>query len=222
MEFVGKQELSEMIRDFEVFFYVSPEDFPGFFDNFSEKVQEVAYKIGESETGTVLLKGEKTFLVIPPFPVEKTFRGDRGYFIEQMNREFNLGIILLRLGEYSLGVFKGRELAIHKTGTQFVGGKTRAGGQSAARYSRIRDGQINDFFKKVCSQVREKFALYEGSIDYVFFGGDSKMIKTFLKSCEYLEKFSVMKRVLNVRHMKLESLKNSLKEVWKFRVYPLE
>ncbi|MCK4634726.1 MAG: hypothetical protein KAT37_02525, partial [Candidatus Aenigmarchaeota archaeon] len=133
-------------------------------------------------------------------------------------KKFNLGIILLRLGEYSFGVFEGDELKIHKTGTQFVGGKTKAGGQSAARFARVREGQINDFFKKVCSQIREKITQ---DLDYVFFGGDSKTIKTFLKTCDCLEKFRVMSRVLNVRHMKLESLKNSLKEVWTFRVYEI-
>jgi len=220
MEFVGKKELTELVGNSEGnFFYVRPEDFPKFFDSFPEEIQETVYKIKESETGAVLAQGEKNFIVIPPFPIEKTFKGDKNFLLELMGKKFNLGIILLRLGEYSIGVFEKEELKAHKTGTQFVSGQTRAGGQSAARYARIREGQINDFFKAVCSQVREKFGPYK--LDYVFFGGDSQTVKGFLKSCDYLKKFKVMKRTMNVRHMKLESLKNSLDEVWKFKVYEI-
>lgn len=223
METFGKQDFTNLIDGFgeSKFFYVSPQDFPDFSENFSEEVQEVAYKIGKSETGAVLVENEKKILIIPPFPMEKTFSGDKDYLIEQMEKKFNLGIILLRLGEYSFGVFEGDELKIHKTGTQFVGGKTKAGGQSAARFARVREGQINDFFKKVCEHLREKFSPYGDRINFVFFGGDSQTIKTFLKTCDCLEKFRVMSRVLNVRHMKLESLKNSLKEVWKYRIYEI-
>ena len=221
MKLLGKEETVELIKNFKgEFFYVKPEDFPDFSENFSEKVQEVSYKIKKSETGAILLMGEENLLIIPPFPVEKTFRGGNDYFFELMKKKFTLGIILLRLGEYSLGIFKENKLVVHKTGTQFVEGKIKAGGQSAARYARIREGQINDFFKKVCFHVREKFEHY--SIDYVFFGGDKQTVKSFLKNCEYLKKFRVMKRVLNVRHMKLKSLEDSLKEVWKFKVYSIE
>ena len=214
MKLLGKREFEKFIEEFKgECILIKPEEFPGFSDSYPEEVQEVAYKIGKSETGALLLKGEETFLVIPPLPVERVD--------EFLKKDYTLGIILLRLGEYSLGVFKGNNLLVHKTGTQFVSGKIRAGGQSAARFARVREGQINDFFKRVCEQVKEKFAPYEREIEYVFFGGDSQVAKSFTKFCGYLEKFRVMERVLNVRHMKLESLKNSLKEVWKFKVYEI-
>lgn len=220
MELLGKNEIQEIIEDFKgKFFYVKPGDFPGFSEKFPEKIQEVAYRIKESDTGAVLLQDKKNFLIIPPFPIEKTFEGGSEYLLELLDKKFNLAVILLRLGEYSLGFFEDNQLLEHKTGTQFVGGKTKAGGQSAARYSRIREGQINDFFKKVCEQARKK--ILPRKPDFVFFGGDTQTIKAFIKNCEWLEKFRVMDRVLNVRHMKLESLKNSLREIWKFRVYEI-
>ena len=76
--------------------------------------------------------------------------------------------------------------------------------------------------RSVTEWLKEKFSPYEDRINFVFFGGDSQTIKTFLKTCDCLEKFHVMSRVLNVRHMKLESLKNSLKEVWTFRIYEIQ
>lgn len=220
MEFIERGRMKKLAENFEGdFFYIKSEDFPQFFDNFPDEFQEVAYKIKENETGAVLMQGEKNLLVIPPFPVEKTFRGNSSHIVEMLDKKLTLGIILLRLGEYSLGVFRGNELVAHKTGTQFVSGQTRAGGQSAARYGRIREGQMNDFFKSVCIRVKEKILPLRP--EYIFFGGDSQTVKAFMKKCECLEKFRVMGRTLNVRHMKMENLKSSLREVWKFRVYEI-
>ncbi len=222
MKTKNKEGMLELVKSFTgEICYINPEDFPDFSEGLDEKIQETAYKIGKSETGAILLSGEKSYIIIPPFPIVKTFEDGLNLLHLQMERKFTLGVILLRLGEYSLGVFEGKNLVTHKTGTQFVSGQTRAGGQSAARYSRIREGQINDFFKSVCSQVREKFGPYQSKIDYVFFGGDSQTVKKFCGFCNYLDKFCVMERVLNIRHMKLDSLRKSLEEVWKFRVYEI-
>jgi len=166
-------------KDFEIFLeetniqkitYISPKDFPDYIENFSEELQIIGFKIGENDTGAIVI--DEKFLVVPPFPVRKTSEGEISFLREMLERKYTLGIILLRLGEYSLGVFDGKKLESHKTGTQFVSGKIKAGGQSAARFQRVREGQINDLFKKVCSQVREKFSPFENSIDFIFFGGD--------------------------------------------------
>lgn len=197
--------------------YISPKDFPDYIENFSEELQTIAFKIGKNDTGAVVL--DEKILVIPPLPVEKTFKGDLSYLNDLISRKYTLGVILLRLGEYSIGIFDSGELKIHKTGTQFVSGKIKAGGQSAARFQRVREGQINDFFKGVCSQIKEKFRPFENKIDFIFFGGDSIVAKDFSKFCDYLNRFKIMRRTLNARHMKHETLRNILKEVWKFKVY---
>ncbi|MCD6367634.1 MAG: hypothetical protein J7L45_00955 [Candidatus Aenigmarchaeota archaeon] len=221
MKELEKNQFLEFLKEInpEKIIYISPEDFPDFTENLSERIQEVAFKRGKSETGAIIL--DESFLVIPPFPVEKTFEGDSTYLFDLLKRNYTLAVILLRLGEYSLGVFDGDDLVVHKTGTQFISAKIRAGGQSAARFSRVREGQINDFFKKVCSQVKEKILPWKDKIDFVFFGGDSKVVKSFINFCEHMKDLEskIMSRVLNARHMKLETLKNILNEVWKFRIY---
>ncbi len=224
MSLINKKSFIKILEELENenILLIKPSSFPDFSENFSEEVQEVAYKIGESETGAIFINGKKSFLIIPPFPVEKDQKVEKKDILKILDNDYNLGIILLRLGEYSIGVFKDKKLLSHKTGTQFVSGKTKAGGQSAARYSRVREGQINDFFKKVCFQIKAKFKPYETNIDFIFFGGDSTVAKEFIKNCDYLKKFKIMKRVLNIRHMKHESLKDSLKEVWKFGFYDIQ
>ncbi|MCD6477487.1 MAG: hypothetical protein J7K87_00605 [Candidatus Aenigmarchaeota archaeon] len=218
-----KKDFLEMIETLNgPFVYVNPHEFPDFSDNFSEDIQEIAYRIGKNDVGAVILP-EENKIIIPPLPIEKTFEGDKNFLLEMINKKYTIGIILLRLGEYSIGIFEGNNLIVHKTGTQFVSGKIKAGGQSAARFQRVREGQINDFFKRVCSQIKEKFNPYEEKIEFIFFGGDSIVVKEFIEFCDYMKRFKerniIMKRILSARHMKLKMLKNILKEVWKFRVY---
>jgi len=220
---LSKKNFLEFLEDLnEPFIYVSKDDFPDYSERFSEDIQEIAYKIGKNHVGAIILPESKK-IIVPPIPIEKTFEGDKGFLLKMIENEYTIGVILLRLGEYSLGVFAGKELKTHKTGTQFVSGRIRAGGQSAARFQRVREGQINDFFKRVCSQVREKFAPFNEKIDFIFFGGDSIVAKEFVKFCDYLKKSEeegkIMQRTLNARHMKLKTLENILREVWKFRVY---
>lgn len=198
--------------------YISPKDFPDYTEGkFSEEIQVIAFKRKDNETGAIVMDDE--FLVVPPIPISKTFSSDLSYLKELLDKKYTFGIILLRLGNYALGVFDSGELKTHKSGSRYVKGQAKAGGQSAARFERIRDEQIHHLFKEVCNYVQEKFEPYKNKIDYVFLGGDSKVNKDFVKSCQYLEQFNIMDRTLDARHMKHSVLKNILKEVWKFRVF---
>jgi len=222
---LSKRDFLEFLEDLkEPFIYVSKEDFPDYTEKLPEEIQEIAYKIGKNQIGAIILPEDKK-VIVPPIPIEKTFEGDKNFLLEMIEKKYTIGVILLRLGEYSLGVFEGNELKTHKTGTQFVSGRIKAGGQSAARFQRVREGQINDFFKRVCSQIRGKFAPFNEKIDFIFFGGDSVVAKEFVKFCDFLKKSEeegkIMHKTLNARHMKLKTLEKILKEVWKFRIYEI-
>ena len=218
---LGKNDFEKFFNEIkpEIIHCISPDDFPDYVENFSEELQIIAFKIGKNDTGALIIN--EKFIVVPPFPIQKTSESNSSYLNDLISKKYTIGVILLRLGEYSIGVFDGNELKVHKTGTQFVGGRIKAGGQSSARFQRVREGQINDLFKKVCSQIQEKFSPFENDINFIFFGGDSVVAKDFSKFCDYLKQFKIMNRTLNVRHMKLKSLENILKEIWKFKVYEI-
>lgn len=186
-----------------------------------DKIEETLYKI-RTETGFVIFLGEKIHIIIPPFPVEENKfidKIDTSHLEEILKRRYVLGVVLLRTGEYSLGVFDDRKLITSKTGGRYIKRKHKKGGWSQKRFSRLREEEIQKLFKEVCEQARKKFDGYK--IDYLFLGGDRLTLKSFLRKCDYLNKFPRFKRILNVRHIKKKTLERVLEEIWKSKVYTI-
>ncbi|MGQ9571906.1 MAG: acVLRF1 family peptidyl-tRNA hydrolase [Dehalococcoidia bacterium] len=179
----------------------------------------------ESETGLVLLwSGDRKYALVPPFPVDLDQclpAWDTSHLRALLDRKYLVGVVLLRLGGYSVGVFEGERLLTSKTGTRFVKGRHKAGGRSQRRFARRREEQIRELFDKACTVVATKFAPYEGQLDYVFLGGDRLTLRAFLKRCEYLQRLAdkTMARVLNVPEPRYETLRNAPSLIWKTRVF---
>jgi hypothetical protein len=181
--------------------------------------------VAESETGLVLFwSDDAKYVLLPPFPIDlnQSFAvWDASHLRALLDKKYLVGVVLLRLGGYSVGVFEGDRLLTSKTGTRFVKGRHRAGGQSQRRFARRREEQMRELFDKACSVVAAKFADYEGRLDYVFLGGDRLTLLSFLKRCEYLQALSAktMGRVLSVAKPRYEALRNAPSQIWKTRVF---
>ena len=165
---------------------------------------------GVAQTGACVLWGKKSrYIVIPPFPILKneSFTGLRvSPLLNLVRNQYLVAVVLLRLGRYSLGVFRGQTLLDSKTDTRYVKGRHRAGGSSANRFRRIRENQIQQLFSKVCGIAQDVIKPYENELDYLFFGGEHHVLRAFRKTCPYLEKFAdrTMDRLLLV-HRPLRS-----------------
>ncbi|MDP7208113.1 MAG: Vms1/Ankzf1 family peptidyl-tRNA hydrolase, partial [Candidatus Bathyarchaeota archaeon] len=61
-----------------------------------------------------------------------------------------------------------------------VAGKTRAGGQSARRYERLRDMHLNEFFTRVGKHITEIF-LNAQNLKGIIVGGPGPTKEDFLK-----------------------------------------
>ncbi len=181
--------------------------------------------LAESETGLVLFwSDDRKYVLLPPFPIDLNRflpAWDASYLRALLDKRYLLGVVLLRLGGYSVGVFEGERLLTSKTGTRFVKGRHRAGGQSQRRFERRREEQTRELFDKACSVVATKFADYEKRLDYVFLGGDKLTLRSFLKRCEYLQGLAgkTLTRVLNVGKPRYEALRNAPSQIWKTRVF---
>ena len=181
----------------------------------------------ESETGLVLFWSEACkYVLLPPFPVDvdQFFPAwDTSYLRALLDKKYLLGVVLLRLGGYSVGVFEGDQLLTSKTGTRFVKGRHKAGGRSQKRFARRREEQARWLFDKACSVVATQFAPYEERLDYVFLGGDRLTLHSFLKRCEYLQRLAAktMARVLHVGKPRHEALRGVPSQIWKTRVFVL-
>lgn len=190
-----------------------------------EEIRAVApAQIWESETGAVLFWSEQLKLsVMPPFPLEATARriGIRTAALRSLlNREPVIAVMLLRLGSYSVGVFRGRRLLDAKTGTRYVKGRHSAGGTSQRRFARVRENQIHHLYVKVCGVVRQKLEPYKEELEHIFLGGERHTLTGFVKECPFLQRLEplISGRLLPVGEPRRRELERMPNEIWKSRV----
>ena len=70
--------------------------------------------------------------------------------------------------EGNIAFLKGKTIIPLTKTTSYVPGKTRAGGQSAQRFERIRDGAAKEFFYKLGEYVKDNF-LYNKELKGIIF-----------------------------------------------------
>ena len=192
------------------------------------ELEEVTGVIGESETGAAVFWGPSGgHVVLPPFPLSErsTHRGMQAAPLRALlKRELRLGVVLVRLGGYSIGVFQGERLLVSKTGQRYVKGGHRAGGSSAARFARIRERQARELFDEVCEVVRTRLSPYEATLDYVVLGGARVTLTDFVERCQYMQRLApkTLGRILDVREPRLAVLEAAPELIWTSRVYVLQ
>ena len=87
-----------------------------------------------------------------------------------------VGVLLVRLGGYAVGVFTGDppQLAASKTGSRLVHGRAAAGGWSQHRFARRRDNQAAAALRAAADTALAVLGPYEGRLDAVVLGGDRR------------------------------------------------
>lgn len=104
----------------------------------------------------------ETYVIVPPEPIKVyLYRCDSRFHTEhlqEMLREKETyGILLIDAGGATVATLQGKRLNIVMQMHSGVCGKTRAGGQSARRYERLRDMQLNEYFTRVGGHANEIF-----------------------------------------------------------------
>ena len=182
----------------------------------------------ESGCGLVCLRAEDSVVVIaPPFPVTESEQFDdwnERPLWSLLNQERMVGVVLVRLGRYSVAVYRGRDLATSKTDSRYVKGKHHAGGTSQLRYTRIREGQMRRLYVKVCESVRDQFDPIASELDFVVLGGEKFTLNGVLKVCPRLDGYQniTLKRRLNVRDPKRATLEELGSTLYESRVWGLD
>ncbi len=98
----------------------------------------------------------------PPVPLNtRIYRCDKTFLLdilrEMADDKSAYGLIVMDRREGDIAVLKGKSI-IPKTSTKSnVPGKTRAGGQSSARYMRLREDAAKDFYKKIGTMAKDEF-----------------------------------------------------------------
>jgi peptide chain release factor subunit 1 len=120
-------------------------------------------------TGALLQEGAapgtermEAWVIVPPEPIKIfLYRCDSRFHTEhlqEMLREKETyGILLVDASDATIATLQGKRLNIVRQMYSGVCGKTRAGGQSARRYERLRDMQLNEYFTRVGAHANEVF-----------------------------------------------------------------
>ena len=180
----------------------------------------------ESPAGLALIECEDgpqlQAAVAPPFPISApSEHDDLSALRAHIAKPVTVGVILLRLGYYAIGVANDGALLVTKSGSRYVRGKHRAGGQSASRFKRNREKWIREFFDEACEVARTRFAQAPGPIDWLAMGGDRQVLARFLKRCPHLS--DLAKRTtpwqIPVNRPGRTALDGAVRYVWASRVY---
>jgi peptide chain release factor subunit 1 len=128
--------------------------------------------------------------VFPPKPIQTyLYRCDDHFHLEPLREmikeEKIIGIISMDNTEAGLGIVSGNRIEVVDVVTSGVSGKHRAGGQSARRFERLREAEINDYFNRVARHATKVF-LEQYSINGLILGGPGPTKDYFLKG-EYLD-----------------------------------
>ena len=189
---------------------------------------ELGERVLRDGCGLVGLRaGERGLLVSPPFPVVETFLTldwDDEPLRTILDADFDVGVVLVRLGRFSVAVFRGGELVDSKTDSRYVKGRHHAGGTSQLRYTRVRDGQVKRLYDKVCEETRAHLMPPAAQLDYLVLGGERFTLNGLVKQCPALESLQpiTLKRRLNIRDPKRDTLPQVASMLTESRVWTIE
>ena len=166
-------------------------------------------------------------VVLPPLPIaSKPLSAglDIDPLLALLATEPMIGVCLVRLGRFGIGVYQGSIVLDSKTDRRFVKGRHKKGGSSSNRFRRIREKQADELYKKVCTMLQKHFEPYERKLDHLFLGGEASTLVGFSARCTYLKTFDkiVRSRVLNVREPSHEALKKLPRMLWESIVYEVQ
>lgn len=77
--------------------------------------------------------------------------------LEMLKEKSTYGILVIDGNEATIATLKGISLKVVKEVTSGIPGKHRAGGQSARRFARLREAEVNEYFKRVGNHVNKIF-----------------------------------------------------------------
>jgi len=130
------------------------------------------------------------YTVVPPKPVQiNLYRCDDHFWIdhikEMLKDDRTIAIISIDTQEAGLGILTGDRWETVETLTSGVSGKHRQGGQSARRFERLRDNELNEYYHRVANYAQKIF-IDEYTVKGLIVGGPGPTKETFVRE-EYLD-----------------------------------
>jgi hypothetical protein len=150
----------------------------------------------------------------PPFPplaatgVRDGF--DPAPLLDHVTRDRVVGVVLVRLGGYAVGVFSGRRLVASKVGRRQVHARHRAGGSSQKRFARRREGQARVALEAAADVAARVLLEHRRDLEAVVLGGDRRALAEVLEDPRLRSVSSLVdERVLDVPDPRLAVLRGT-------------
>ena len=133
-------------------------------------------------------EGQDDFIVEVFEPPEelgvRLYRCDQTFVLDPLDEMLEVkdiyGLIVIDRKEAALGLLIGKKIKLLNHFDSFVPGKTTKGGQSAARYARIREGMAKEFFRKIAEIAKKEFFNLP-HLSGILVGGPGPTKEDFLK-----------------------------------------
>jgi len=119
------------------------------------------------------------FPPLPLFPDTSDPVAAAGLIVAHAGADRTVGVLLVRLGGYAVGVFAGSPpgLVSSKTGSRLVHGRSAAGGRSQHRFARRRENQAATALRAAVDAAAGVFGRFgPDGLDAVVVGGDKRSI----------------------------------------------
>jgi len=165
------------------------------------------------ENGLVIFSGNvaeregqtdiKVWSLEPPVKLnQRLYRCDKEFVLEPLEDMFDIkefyGLVVLDRRDAMIALLKGKVIIpLRKTHSE-VPGKIKAGGQSAQRFARLREGAIKDHFKKIAEYMKEAF-LGRPELKGIIIGGPGTTVESFMGK-DYLTG-DVKKRIIGTKDL---------------------
>jgi peptide subunit release factor 1 (eRF1) len=190
-----------------------------------EMLDSLAEKAAKSPTGAVILYlGDTGNVIWPPFPVAESSL-QRGFapapLKSMLEKDWKLGLILIRLGRWAIGIYEGEKLLGGQAGTGLVHARHHKGGSSANRFARHREKQMEYFFTRIEGHARELLEPRLKEFDYFLYGGARDTLLRIQKQCIFFKSLEgrVVDRLLSVREPRRSSLEEAVNQAFTSTVF---
>lgn len=135
----------------------------------------------------------------PPEPLNtKMYWCDQKFELEPLKdmieEKESYGLIVMDNKEASIALLKGKRIELLKKMESIVPSKTIKGGQSAQRFQRVREGLINDWYKKIAESLK---GIFPKDIKGIILGGPGPAKDDFFKG-NYLQT-DIKKQILGIK-----------------------
>lgn len=192
-----------------------------------ELLDGVVEKAEKSPTGAAIFyAGGTVYLMWPPFPVRESevIRSyDPGCARRVLEHDWRLGLVLVRLGRYAVGIFSGEKLIEAKAGTGLVHARHHKGGSSSMRFVRHREKQMEMFFTRVEIHAREVIEPRLREIDYILYGGTRDTLQIMKRQCRFFSTLDgkTVGRLLSVREPKRSNFDEAVVQAYTSTVWEI-